>query len=263
MKRFLPIILFVGVAVLCMAPLMPDVRTQTTEWSRAWLRYHSGTNASTSLSASYLSDSDAWTNDYGSMVVLRPDSFFGHPTNTTATMFGAHILKTTVAPTVTGKDVALWNNSGSLYVLSSNGIAGSPYASMMLSTNVVVAIANTNTTYNITGFDYISTNGFTYGSATSSLTNTYAGTYGITIAASVSGITGGNDTFEVALMTNGVEVTQIHFIRRMGAGGDVGSGAATGVIFLPAGTQIQMGVHNLSDADDPTFRKAALRIGAP
>lgn len=74
------------------------------------------------------------------------------------------------------------------------------------------------------------------------------------VAASVSFGGGANDTFTVMLAKGGVVVsTSTVAVRKMGAGGDVGSTALHGMVELATNEYLEVFVANTSDTDDPTF----------
>jgi len=145
-------------------------------------------------------------------------------------------------------------------VTATNGMA-SPYACLIQSTNWTRTISTQDVYYPMTDMNYSA--GFRFGlnPASGIVTNLAAGDYKIFFQASYTGQNA--HAYESALFTNGVECPLIEFKRTMGAAAAIGSASASGVIYLPANTVIDVRIQDTSGTGDATFSKYQFTIGMP
>lgn len=163
--------------------------------------------------------------------------------------------------------------NGKLYVTApTNGFAPATpslvstpiglFGFLNLYTEVSSAVMSLTQYTNIVSFNNVTTNGFNASPSTGNLTNTVPGFYRITINLTAMG--SANQHIEGCVLTNRVDSELIGFQKQF-SNTQVRKAAqsATGIMYLPANTQVSFGLKSTNITDAVTIYKANLTIGTP
>jgi len=115
---------------------------------------------------------------------------------------------------------------------------------------------------NVTTFDNVTTNGFLANKTIGTLTNSVAGYYRITI--DLTSIGAASQHIEGCVLTNKVDSELIGFQKQFSnTQTRKAAQSATGIMYLPALTQVSFGIKSTNDTTALTIFKANLTIGTP
>lgn len=138
-----------------------------------------------------------------------------------------------------------------------------PYGFLSLSQTQLIAISVAGTYVPITHFDLFTGSNFVGDTAKGSLTNNVAGFYRISLNASLQAPTS-NDSVEIDVLINGAQNEAIaSHTTSPSVASRAMSASCQGILFLPAGTLIEIGVTDASATGNITVIHAQITVDQP